>query len=241
LAADPGAAERGQFIHDALDRFIKDWPDALPADARERLLDHGRACFGDLLARPEVWAFWWPRFERVAGWIIAQERSRRPTIRPLATEVRGSLEFDGRLQPFTLTAKADRIDRLADGRLAIIDYKTGVVPSQTEIALGLAPQLPLEAAIAASGGFAGVAAAGVGELAFWRLSGGDPPGEEKPVKGDPDPLAEQAHRGLEALIWAFDDPATPYRSHPRPQYAPRFDDYAHLARVQEWSAGGGGE
>jgi len=240
IAADPGAAERGQFIHQALDAFVRAWPAALPADAVERLLEHGRAAFGDLLARPEVWAFWWPRFERVAGWFVDQERRRRTTITTERTEAGGRLEFDGRAGPFILTAKADRIDRLADGRLAIIDYKTGALPSDKHVALGLSPQLPLEAAIAAAGGFGGIAAAASGELAFWRLSGGDPPGEAKVVRGDPAALAEQAHGGLEALIWAFDDAATPYCPQPRPQHAPRFDDYGHLARIQEWSAAGGG-
>ena len=239
IAADPGAAERGQFIHQALDGFVREWPLALPADAVERLLEHGRAAFGDLLARPEVWAFWWPRFERVARWFVATERGRRPTIRYEASEVSGRIEFDGRAGPFILTAKADRIDRLPDGRLVIIDYKTGTVPSATDIALGFSPQLPLEAALAESGGFDGIAAAKVAALAFWRLSGGEPAGEEKPVKGDAMDLARQAHGGLEALIWAFDDPETPYRACPRPRHAPRFADYAQLARVQEWSADGG--
>ena len=236
LAADPGAAERGQFIHRALDGFIREWPDALPADAVDRLLDHGRAAFGDLLARPEVWAFWWPRFERIARWLVATERARRPLIRPVATEVAGRMEFDGRAGPFILTAKADRIDRLSDGRLVIIDYKTGIVPAAGDVALGFAPQLPLEAALAECGGFDGLGPSKVADLAFWRLSGGEPAGEEKPVKGDASDLARQAHGGLEALIWAFDDPETPYRARPRPRHAPRFDDYAHLARVQEWSA-----
>ena len=37
------------------------------------------------------------------------------------------------------------------------------------------------------------------------------------------------------LIARFDDPATPYRSAPRPEHAPRFTDYAQLARIKEWS------
>ena len=236
IAADPGAAERGQFIHTALERFVKEWPRALPADAFEILLAHGRAAFGDLMARPEVWAFWWPRFEAIAGWFIAQERERRCTIATLGIEVGGWQVYDGRSEPFHLTAKADRIDRLPDGRLVVIDYKTGSLPRTGDVLSGLSPQLPLEAAMVEAGGFSGIPAARVAELAFWKLSGGDPPGEVKTLKGDAGALAEQAHGGLEALIWHFDDPATPYRSHPRPRHAPRYDDYGHLARVQEWSA-----
>jgi ATP-dependent helicase/nuclease subunit B len=47
--------------------------------------------------------------------------------------------------------------------------------------------------------------------------------------------------GLIALIDRFDDPAVPYRSVPRPAFAPRFSDYRHLARVAEWSVAAGDE
>ncbi len=141
------------------------------------------------------------------------------------------------LAPFTLTAKADRIDRMTDGTLTIIDYKTGALPTNKEVAAGYAPQLPLEAAIAAAGGFEDLATAPVGGLLYWRLRGGEPAGEEKPAGDDPAGLAEQALDGLERLVAAFDDAATPYRPRPRPAAAPRFSDYEHLARVKEWSAG----
>ena len=123
--------------------------------------------------------------------------------------------------------------------MALIDYKTGAPPGAREIELGYAPQLPLEAVIAAAGGFVGVEARDVSALSFWRLSGGDPPGEEKPVKGDVAELAATAKAGLIKLIDTYDDPATPYPSRPRPAFAPTYDDYEHLARIQEWSAGGG--
>jgi ATP-dependent helicase/nuclease subunit B len=240
IAADPGAAERGQFIHAALDAFLRAHPDTLPADAVERLMTEGERAFGDHLARPDVWAFWWPRFERIARWFVARETERRTTVRTLATETRGTLVLDGPAGPFTLTGTADRLDLLPDGRLAILDYKTGSPPTAAEIALGFAPQLPLEAAMAEAGAFEGLEARPVGELAFWKLTGGEPAGQEIPV-GEPDVarLAAEAREGLLALIRAFDDPATPYRALPRPDRAPRYSDYAHLARVQEWAAGGG--
>ena len=37
------------------------------------------------------------------------------------------------------------------------------------------------------------------------------------------------------LIGAFDLPATPYSALRRPRFSYRFDDFAHLARVAEWS------
>ena len=47
-------------------------------------------------------------------------------------------------------------------------------------------------------------------------------------------LAEQAREGLKQLIAAFADPATPYQAIPKPGSRPRYDDYAHLARLAEW-------
>ena len=77
LDAEPGAAERGIIVHEALDRFHKDYPGDLPDNAESKLLEIGRQVFDQQLAHPGVRAFWWPRFERIAHWFIAYERDRR--------------------------------------------------------------------------------------------------------------------------------------------------------------------
>ncbi len=242
IDSSPGAADRGTVVHKAIEDFMQAWPDALPDDIRAELLEVGRQAFGrQLLALPGVRAFWWPRFERIAAWFADQEPGYRATLTESRSEVVGKLEFQAPAGLFTLTAKADRIDRLTAGGLAIIDYKTGAIPRRGDIEGGLAPQLPLEAAIARAGGFEGIAAAEVMALAYWRLSGGDPPGETVAAGADIAALADAAQDGLDRLIARFDDAATPYLSRPDPHRAPRFPDYAHLARVQEWSVPGGGD
>jgi ATP-dependent helicase/nuclease subunit B len=239
IDADPGAAERGEILHKALENFIRRYPAQLPGNARSELLACGREAFGDLLDQPGVQAFWWPRFERVADWFLGVEAERRKTIRPLAIEVTGSIRLTPPGGDFTLTAKADRIDRTPTGGVVLLDYKTGQPPTGKEVRLGKAPQLPLEALIARDGGFTEVGPATVEGLEFWRLTGGDPAGTILTLKDDAHDLADEAREGLLALIEAFDDPAMPYRSQPRPSWAPRFTDYAHLSRIAEWSAGGG--
>jgi ATP-dependent helicase/nuclease subunit B len=233
LDADPGAAERGQFVHEALDAFVAAHPGKLPPDAVARLEACGRAALGPLLARPGIWAFWWPRFERVARWFVAAEAERRRIIRRSHTEIEGVLELDG----FTLTCKADRIDLLRDGRLAIVDYKTGKAPSADEVASGRAPQLALEAAIAAAGGFRDLAPARVGALEYWQVSGSRVPGEICVVAASPadvEPLAAEALAGLRALVARFADEATPYVPLARAKPGQVWGDYLHLARVKEW-------
>jgi ATP-dependent helicase/nuclease subunit B len=241
---DPGAAERGVFVHAALDRFLKTYPGELPPDAEARLLRIGREEFGRSLDRASLREFWWPRFERVAAWLVDYERERRPLIAQSFSEIAGKLVLPATGGAFTLTAKADRIDRMKDGGLAILDYKTGALPPPGEVKSGYAPQLPLEAAIAGAGGFPGLAKAAVTELLYWKLSGGDPAGEERPASKDAlsiAALASGALSGLGKLVARFDDPKTPYRSLPQPEKAPRYSDYTHLARVKEWLLGAGTE
>ena len=237
--ADPSAAERGIIIHRILDAFVREHPDVLPADAQERLLALGRAHFEGAGARPGVLAFWWPRFERIARWFLEAERDRRPGFLPLATEVEGAIDLEAPAGSFRLAAKADRIDRSEAGALEIIDYKTGGVPRKSHVEDGRSPQLSLEAAIASAGGFQGVNAAEVAALAYWKLSGAETAGEITAIGGDAGALADAASDGLRALIARFDDPATPYHPVPRPALAPRWNDYAHLARHKEWSVPGG--
>ena len=238
IDAMPDRAVYGALIHDALGRFIAATPAGpLPADALDRLVAVGEAVFAPVLAQPGIWAFWWPRFRRIAAWFVAYEGPRRKRFAASLTEVEGALTIPGPAGTFTVTAVADRIDVVDGGGLVITDYKTGKPPSVKEVAAGFAPQLPLEAAIAGAGGFAGVAGDTVEALLYWRLGGGDPAGEVSPAGPDATALAEQARAGLTALVAAFDDPATGYESRPRPDQAPRFSDYEHLARVKEWSTG----
>ncbi|HXQ50722.1 MAG TPA: double-strand break repair protein AddB [Stellaceae bacterium] len=244
LDADPGAADRGLMIHQTLDRFLNAYRGVLPTNAVERLVALGREVFGAALERPGVRAFWWPRFERIARWFVALEAERRAGLAAIAAERKGSLMLGGPGGPFELVGRADRIDVLRAGGLAIADFKTGTLPQRDDVALGYAPQLALEAAMAEAGGFEGVPAAPVAELAFWHLSGGDPAGKVQPIADSPAALRariDEAVAGVRRLIAEFDLLATPYLSVPRPEKAPRYSDYGHLARVKEWSVPGEGE
>jgi len=237
LDAEPGPADYGTLVHGALEDFLRRFPKDLPEDVVGELLASGEKVFADHIARPAVWAFWWPRFVRLAEWFAAQETARRPGVRESYVEIAGELDIGG----FTLTAKADRIDLLQDGTLSILDYKTGAPPSKAEVAAGYAPQLPLEAVIARHGGFEGVPPRDPSQLLYWRLTGSGAGGEEKSAGDDPARLMRDALEGLKGLVRAFNDPATPYQARPHPEKAPMYSDYLHLARVREWSAGGEGE
>lgn len=242
LEQDVSAADYGTLIHESLDEFVRAHPSGnLPPRALETLLAIGRAKFIEKAPRPGILAFWGPRFARIAAWFVDTEQARRHMLAQSFIEVPGEMTITTPGGAFTLTAKADRIDRTKDGRLSIIDYKTGVPPSDKEVIAGFAPQLPLEAAMLAVGGFKDVPAGVAGVLSFWHLHGRNDGGDEKRVRHDAATLAEEARAGLIALVTKFDDPTTPYEARPSPEHAPKYSDYAHLARVKEWSAGTEGD
>ena len=235
LQADPGAAERGTIIHQALDEFTRTFPDKLPKTAERHLMEIGERIFRSCLTRPGVQALWWPRFKRIAHWFIANEYDRRNSgFRILATETKGELEITDTCPAFILNARADRIDHKTSD-YTIIDYKTGAPPSKKQVEVGWSPQLPLEAAMLERGAFFDVDPGPVSQLVFMRLSGGKQAGEEIAIKTDNlDELIGHALSGVTKLVHKFADPNTPYLSQPRPQFLNRFGDYDHLARVKEW-------
>ncbi|MDA1089629.1 MAG: double-strand break repair protein AddB [Proteobacteria bacterium] len=235
IDAEPGAADRGIIIHGVLHQFLERTRGALPADAEKLLLEIGRDVFNQSQVPPGVEAFWWPRFERIAAWFIGYEKARRAAgFQNLAGEINGGINLMGPAGPFTLTARADRIDHRADIGLAVIDYKTGPPPSAPQVIAGFSPQLPLEAAIAEAGGFENLTADGVAQLVYLSLSGGKKPGEEKVLKLDVAETIDDALKGLGDLIAQYDDPKMPYLSQPRPMLLEYAGDYDHLARVLEW-------
>jgi len=232
----PNAAQKGTLLHEALEVFMATEGAKGGAEGLARMMTIGREIFAPVISQPAVYAFWWPRFERIARWFVNNEQNRQVLFEPVLIEgwARHSVQYGASVPEFTLIAKADRIDRNhATGALEIIDYKTGETPTAKQVEAGYAPQLPLEGWLANAGAFEGLDATDVEELVFWKLSGGDPVQEaKKPIK-DVSASIEQAAEGLKKLVTVFADAKTPYLSNPRPQIT-GYGDYDHLARVKEW-------
>ncbi|MFM9847993.1 MAG: double-strand break repair protein AddB [Hyphomicrobiaceae bacterium] len=236
LGAEPGPQEKGQIVHEALSRFAARFPQQLPPDVCKAFLDIAAEVLHDLSAHPRVAAFWMPRLARFAEWFAQTEADRRDGVTRLVAEVAGAQVLSGPAGPFTLRARADRLD-VTRGGVVITDYKTGALPSDTAVVSGYAPQLPLEAAILAAGGFGHVPETSVAALRYIRATGAEPPGAERIVKTDDvTALAANSLAGLQRLIARFDDESTPYRAVRRFRFNYDYDDYAHLARVAEWTS-----
>jgi ATP-dependent helicase/nuclease subunit B len=244
------AADRGSAIHDALGEFTQTYPTTLPDQPSLVLRTIGEKYFAPLMERPEARALWWPRFKRIADWFAGWEAGRRGDISTIAAEIRGEISIHlGNVRSFKLSARADRIEHRRDGRYAILDYKTGQPPTGKQVRMGLSPQLTLEAAILREGGFENIpAASSVSELSYVRLSGNNPPGEQKPLelkinKSDtpqtPDAAADHARQQLEILIRTFEEETQGYTSLNLSMWSNRYGSYDDLARIKEWSAAGG--
>ncbi len=242
LEEETDAAEYGTLVHRGLQLFLEAHGTRWPPDAEALLGRDMDRALAEQRLRPALANWWAPRLRRIAAWVAAQEVQRRAAAPPAAhaTEHRGEWHLDLPGGAFRLRGRADRIERRADGMLAIFDYKTGTPPNQAAVEAGFAPQLPLEAAMAASGGFGKELAGQAAELIYWHLTGGFVAGEARSLyKGEADAVAAAAGHAedrLRALIAAFDDPARAYLSQPHAGRAPRFSDYAQLARVAEWDA-----
>jgi ATP-dependent helicase/nuclease subunit B len=243
LEESADAADYGQIVHEGLQNFYNAFGTAWPADAALQLRRCMDAALDQAGMRPALAAWWRPRLRRIADWVAEAEANRRSQHGRLAlirNEQPGAWQFDAPAGVFTLRGRADRIERRFDGAIAILDYKTGAPPLQKDVEEGRAPQLPLEAAMVAHGAFGEDLRGRAVDLTYWQISGGFEPGASRQLfRGDAgkvEAASDMAAEKLAALVADFDRPGRPYLSQPHPGAAPRFSDYARLARVAEWSA-----
>lgn len=226
LRAEPTAQERGKIVHSVLEKFVKTRPpnETRPA-ARQRLMAIAAAVLAAETAFPSARALWLARLDRAADHFLTQDVKQDGTA--LLVETAGSVRLDP--LNFTLFGTPDRIDRLPDGRLHLIDYKTGAPPSQLQ-QKAFEKQLLLAAAMAERGGFADFGPTDVAAISYVGLGAG-----EKVVDTaiTPDLTAAEWAK-LVTLIARYLTRQTGYASR-RAMFETRFPgDYDHLARFGEW-------
>ncbi len=236
LDAETDAALFGTLVHEGL-RAVGDQPGWAGApDAAMVLFTAFEQQLRAQRLRGGLEAFWRVRLRRIADWIVALERERlvsHGAADLVATEQPGEWVIDG----FVVRGRADRIERRNAG-VTLIDFKTGTPPSDKEVQAGSAPQLPLEAVIAETGGFGASFAREVCELAYWKLSGGATEGATRSLFANhPEQLRamiDQARREIPLILHHFADPTTPYRDRPHPGRSPFDQPYAGISRRAEW-------
>ncbi|TYB86447.1 double-strand break repair protein AddB [Oceaniovalibus sp. ACAM 378] len=229
----PDAPLRGTVVHAIFERFVAEVPDPTAPDARARLLALTETVLAEEVPWPTARRMWAARLARVADWFLDGEATRRIEATPLALEGSGAFAVPG--TAFTLTGKADRIDRRTDGRLVIYDYKTGTPPKPPEMEY-FDKQLLLEAAMAEAGAVKGVPRAAVAEVAYIGL-GSTPVFTLLPLRDHEaeEPLdPDETIAGLRRLLAAFDRRTQGYSSRRAMHKTWNDGDYDHLARFGEW-------
>ncbi len=230
--AEPDARWRGTFLHDVLHHWGKD-----DGFARAALIPRLQAAFDSSGLHPVLRALWLPRFEEAAQ--TFQDKLADLAVEgrvPAGTEMQGEVALAG----VTLRGRADRIDRLADGGIGIVDYKTGTAPSKKEIEAGMRLQLGLLGLMAERGGFAGVAGK-AGEFDYWsqakdtttkaygKISSALGKGSSR---SDPDDFLAQTLRHFEQVVsdYLLGDAAFKAKLHPEMAYS----EFDQLMRYDEW-------
>ncbi|HXG81119.1 MAG TPA: PD-(D/E)XK nuclease family protein [Sphingomicrobium sp.] len=225
--AEHHAAWKGNAVHAVLEKWFEE-DDCDPARLRPR----AEAMLRDEAIHPMLRALWSPRLMEAIEWIASEvARDREEGRKPILAEQKGEAEVAG----VTLHGRVDRIDGLADGKLAIVDYKTGQAPARKAVAEGFALQLGLLSLIAREGGFGGIKGE-AGAHEYWSLAkrNGRIGYRQSPDK-DEGPEAfvarAQAQFAEAAAKWLLGD--EPFQAKVNPAYAP-YDDYDQLMRLEEW-------
>ncbi|MEO1220430.1 MAG: PD-(D/E)XK nuclease family protein [Pseudomonadota bacterium] len=241
LAADPFSdpALRGTLVHDILDG----WHRARVSDPALKIVPFATQKFEEAQVHPLFKGLWQPRLlaalERFEQWVDEATQEGREVI---ATEPSGAMVVDG----VKVRGRADRIDRNADGTLAIVDYKTGGPPKTAQVEKGFALQMGLLGLIARDGSFeAGELISGeTRDYEYWSLARSKKDGEfgwvDKPMKVDgkrsgltPDQFLP-AHEGfLSKAISSYIVGSEPFTAKEKPDYK-GYTDYDQLMRLEEW-------
>lgn len=245
LGADREGAQRGRVFHDVFFHFVRAHPDHMPDDALAilwQLAEDARQRHGiDDLA----WLSAQPSTAHIFDGFLAYETKSRQERRFAAGEIEGAIQTGPQDHPFTVRARADRIDLTPEGEAVIIDYKTGQVPSFIAMGRGTAPQLGIEAMIAEDGGFEALGRRRVADLIHVKVTATFDAKPAENTKGRARDIIDSTRQGLQDLIAAFDMKTTPYLFLSRGlkssgKAAIRHDEraIAHLGRLAEWSAAG---
>jgi len=225
--ADHTARWKGIAVHDALQQWLQH--DQCDPD---KLRPRAELLLRDEAIHPMLRALWAPRLLDAIDWIAGLERENRANgRRPLKAEIAGEAIVAG----VTVYGRADRIDRFADGSLAIIDYKTGKPPSQKAVNAGFALQLGLLGLIGRAGGFEGVS--GDPEaFEYWSLarhkgSFGRLMRPDKEMQ--PGEFLDHAYAHFADAVQRWLTGNEPFTAKLNPAYAP-YGDYDQLMRLEEW-------
>ncbi len=225
LRMEADARLRGMVLHAVLERFVRETPAAEPREAALlRLSQTAAMVLAAEVPWPAACCLWQARIDRAAPVLL--DWTAAMGGRPLAVETPGLIALESR---FMLSGRPDRIDELPDGRLRLIDYKTGKPPN-ARVQEHFDKQLLLLAMMAEDGGFTELGPRAVASVVYLGL-GASPEMAEVAVTPD---LMGRMRTELAQLIDSYRQPRRGFPSRRAMQWEDHPGDYDHLARLGEW-------
>jgi len=244
--ADPTPAWRGTAVH----AILEEWHQAGAPPGE--LVPLAERKLAEMSAHPFMRSLWRPRLTAALAWIEDEQESLLAQGRRVAAfECWGDTHVNG----IRIFGRADRIDLLPDGTLAIVDYKTGTPPSGRMVQEGFALQLGLVGLIAQAGGFKDKDGRVTVEgeptrFEYWSLARNRERGfgyREEPIlegrrkSGIPrEDFLPETRRFLDEAIARWILGGEPFVARLNPDL-PSYADYDQLMRLEEWQGRGGGD
>ena len=227
LDEEPSAAWKGTLVHEILRRWHEQG--GALADIARQVLDAEHI-------HPLMRAVWLPRLLKGLEW-VESELAALEGREVIAVEAAGEMHVDG----VKIHGRADRVDRLSDGTLAIVDYKTGNPPSAKRVKEGFSLQLGLIGMMAERGAIAGVSGQAA-QFEYWSLAkkGGTFGYRSSPVKTDrnraemlPEDFLDVTEGYLTDAIARWIKGDAPFTARLVPNLEV-YTDYDQLMRLEEW-------
>lgn len=245
LETEIGPRERGTLYHGIFERFAKQHKDQLPSDVPAALGQIATELYRDFGVPESIQTYWSPNLHRGLSFYESYERTVREEGAPLLIEAKAEWIFNLGDQSFTLVARVDRADNMADGQVSIVDFKTGQAQTIKQDR-HFSPQLSLTALMIEADAFGDATNRKVGRISYLAVQekGFDGnvfhPGRTLSDEDLRDHLSEVENQ-FHVHLTGYDDPNRGYPSQPRPFLRREDGDYDHLARRTEWGVMGSGE
>jgi len=149
----PNLAEFGNFFHLVVEQYTKSYN---PRNINKalQLISIAESILADSNVPNFAKKTWKIKITALANEFIKFDEDRRKNAIKVYSEIQGEFPLEVKPNKFLLIkAIADRIELSHDRTLAILDFKTGALPTKKDVLSGLSPQLLVEAIIAFEGGF----------------------------------------------------------------------------------------
>ncbi len=216
----------GNFIHKIIEKYTLEF-DSKSTNKYEQIIEIGRIIARENHPDDTMVNLWWPKFIAIAREFVEFDLERRENSILVRPEIYGEMNLELEDTSVLITAIADRIDMQKNGRIHILDYKTGTLPTKADIMQGISVQMLVEAMIADINGFTGIEGPPE-ELIYVKIASRSPYVTSTSIMLDDIDL--KAHKeGLVRLLSNYAEGGMFEVNH-NAKFAPKYDDYKHLAR-----------